>query len=364
MPRIGLLVGREESFPRAFLDALNGLGRDDLQAEMLKLGGTRMDELCAYDVIVDRISHDVPYYRLALKQAALSGTRIVNNPYWCSADDKFLGYSLAHRLGLAVPRTVLLPNKEYGEEVSEESLANLEYPIDWEGHVKWVGLPAFLKPAVGGGWRGVNRVDSIEELLHHYDRSGRDTMVLQQAVDFDRYVRCFCFGRKDVVVCRYDPEGRAYLPLEDGWLDKKLLRRIERDSVAICEALGYDCNTVEFAIADGIPWAIDFTNIAPDMEVWSITPEYFDSVVAGMVHLVVRLADQPGKVPHPRWEDLLAGRTTSDGRTERTSRKRSGAGAASRPRTTKKASTGAKKKTSKKKTSKKKTSGKARKAAE
>ncbi len=364
MPKIGLLVGREESFPRAFLDALNDLDRDDLQADMLKLGGTRMDELCAYDVIVDRISHDVPYFRLALKQAALSGTRIVNNPYWCSADDKFLGYSLAHRLGLAVPRTVLLPNKQYGEDVSDESLSNLEYPIDWEGHLEWVGLPAYLKPAIGGGWRGVNRVDSIEELLHHYDRSGRDTMVLQQAVEFDRYVRCFCFGRKDVVVCRYDPEARAYLPLEDEWLDKKLLRRIERDSVTICEALGYDCNTVEFAIADGIPWAIDFTNIAPDMEIWSITPEYFDRVVHGMVRLVERLADQPGRVPHPRWEDLLTGPGTPKKRAKRTAaKKRSTSKTSSNAKGSAKTSNAGKKKASKKPT-KRKTIGKTRKAAE
>ncbi|MCA9321638.1 MAG: hypothetical protein KDB53_12935 [Planctomycetes bacterium] len=303
--KIGLLVGREESFPRAFIEAVEGLGRDDLTAEFCKFGGTRHDELCGYDVIIDRISHEVPYYRLALKQAAMMGTRVVNNPFWSTADDKFFGYSLAAKLGLAVPRTVLLPDKDYGPDLSTESLRNLEYPIDWKAHVDWVGLPAFLKPATGGGWKNVYKVDSVEEMLYRYDQSGTTTMVLQRGVDFDRYIRCFGIGREEVIVCRYDPDNRCYLPVEKGWLDEDLRARIEHETLLICRALGYDCNTVEFAVENGVPYLIDFTNPAPDMEVWSITTEYFDDVVQAMVRMAVRLADRPAPATTGSWHELL-----------------------------------------------------------
>ncbi len=295
--RIGLLVGREESFPRAFMDRIEALGLADVQVELIEMGGTRHDELAHYDVIIDRISHDVPYYRIALKQAALAGTRVINNPFWTTADDKFFGYALAERLGLTVPKTMLLPNKDYGPDVSQESLRNLRYPIDWQWIIDWVGLPAFLKPATGGGWRDVNQVHSLEELIYRYDQSGEKTMVLQETIEFDQYIRCFCFGKKDVIVTRYDVENRCYLPLDD-YLSPELLEKITADCRKINQGLGYDVNTVEFAIKGDLCYAIDFTNFAPDMEVWSITPHYFDRVVEAMVALALETAAR-GKVQLP-----------------------------------------------------------------
>ena len=178
--------------------------------------------------------------------------------------------------------------------------------MPWKEHVDWVGLPAFIKPAEGGGWKNVSKVDSVEELIYRYDQSGIETMVLQQAIDFDRYVRIFCFGRQDVVTCRYDVENRCYLPLGDH-LSKPLLKRVEKEALAITEALGYDCNTVEFAIdADDTPWAIDFTNPAPDMEAWSITDEYFHRVVDGMVAMALRLGEAGREEASPlRWDGFL-----------------------------------------------------------
>jgi glutathione synthase/RimK-type ligase-like ATP-grasp enzyme len=108
--KIGLLCGREFSFPPAFLDRVNTLGRPHgVSADMVKLGGTRMLEPAEYAVIVDRISHEVEYYRAYLKHAVLQGTYVINNPFWWTADDKFFNYSMAAKLGIAIPRTVLLP---------------------------------------------------------------------------------------------------------------------------------------------------------------------------------------------------------------------------------------------------------------
>src|SRR5690606_12971308 len=122
---------REWSFPPAFIEEVNS--RDaGVFAEYVKLGGTEANEPCNYAVIVDRISHEIPYYRTYLKNAMLQGTYIINNPFWWSADDKFFGASLAKALGVSVPKTVVLPSHSYIEGVVDESLRNLEYPLDWD----------------------------------------------------------------------------------------------------------------------------------------------------------------------------------------------------------------------------------------
>src|ERR1700689_297460 len=103
MARIGILYGMEESFPPALVNGINPMTGPGVPAEHLKVGGVCMAEPSGYDVIVDRISHDIPFYRSFLKNAVLCGAKVINNPFWWSADDKFFNYSLATKLGAAVP---------------------------------------------------------------------------------------------------------------------------------------------------------------------------------------------------------------------------------------------------------------------
>ena len=181
MMKVGLLCGREYSFPQAFVERVNARGHaDGIAAEMVKLGGTPMNEPAEYRVIVDRISHEVAYYRGYLKHAVLQGTYVINNPFWWTADDKFFNYSVAARLGVAIPRTVLLPQKSYPSDVDivSESLRNLKYPLDWDGLAREIGMPCILKDAHGGGWKEVHVCHSLDDLIHHYDQSGLLTMVV------------------------------------------------------------------------------------------------------------------------------------------------------------------------------------------
>jgi hypothetical protein len=152
--KVGLLVGREWSFPPAFIEEVNR--RDEgVTADFVKLGGTRMAEPNEFSVIIDRISHEVPYYRSYLKNAVLQGVTVINNPFMWTADDKFFGASLAEMLGVAHPKTVVLPNKDYVPGiVHPDSLRNLIAPLDWRGLVEHIGLPCVLKDAHGGGWKG------------------------------------------------------------------------------------------------------------------------------------------------------------------------------------------------------------------
>src|SRR5205823_12057583 len=122
----------ENTFPPALVEKINGLKVENVTAEFVKLGGVKMAEAGGYRVIIDRISQDVPFYRAFLKNAALTGTAVVNNPFWWSADEKFFNNALATKIGVEVPRTVLLPSHQVPPDTNANSFRNLAYPLDWE----------------------------------------------------------------------------------------------------------------------------------------------------------------------------------------------------------------------------------------
>jgi hypothetical protein len=309
MKRVGILVGREKTFPDSLIDKINVRGEGETIAEFIKLGGIRYDDPPKYDLVIDRISHEVPFYRATLKRMALEGTIIINNPFWWSADDKFFNYSLAKKLGVAIPKTVLLPQKDYITGIVSESLRNLEFPLDWQGIVDYVGLPAFLKPFDGGGWKNVSKVDSLQELWAEYDQTGTLCMTLQESIDFDQFVRCYCVGQQEVMIMAYDPRkpylsGEQYVHDPD-YLAPDLAERVRKDVRTLCGALGYDLNTVEFAIKDGIPYAIDFMNPAPDAELASVGEFYHNWITDAVTDLVFRKLALPRERPRYRWDAML-----------------------------------------------------------
>jgi len=306
--KIGVLFGMENTFPGALVERINSMNLNGISAEFVEVGAVRLDKPPAYAVIVDRISHDIPFYRAFLKHAALYGAAIINNPFWWSADDKFFNYSLAAKLGVAVPPTVILPHKKYPEGTSERSMRNLEYPLDWDGVFEYVGFPAFLKPVDGGGWRDVHHVHNPEEFFHAYDQSRDLCMTLQRAVKFDEYFRCYVIGQEKVHIMPYDPRRphhERYLQNPPEY-DKKLLERVEKDALTLCRALGYDLNTVEFAVEDGIPYAIDFMNPAPDADVHSVGQANFEWIVNAVAELAVKTAKTAPLTPVLQAQALLS----------------------------------------------------------
>ncbi|MEL6771131.1 MAG: hypothetical protein AAFP18_08725 [Bacteroidota bacterium] len=307
MPKkVGLIVGREWSFPPAFIEEVNN--RDaDVVAEFVKVGAPHMDAPLEYDVIIDRISHEVPFYRTVLKQAVLAGTTVINNPFMWTADDKFFGAALATKLGIAHPKTVVLPNKEYVPGiVHDESLRNLEYPLDWDAILDYIGLPCIFKDAHGGGWKEVYVCRSKEELIGHYNNAGLLTMVLQEFIEWEHFVRCICLGQDTILPIKYDPRERRY-HVEHDHMSPELGARVVSDATKLCTALGYDMNSMEFAVRDGIPYAIDFMNPAPDMDINSLTPHYFEWVVQHMADLAIDRALNPRpQLRELRWNELIA----------------------------------------------------------
>ena len=280
MKKIGILHGQENTFPQAFVDRVNSKKVKGVQAEIMRLTEARQNIANDYAVIIDRISQDVPFYRAYLKNAAITGTAVINNPFWWSADEKFFNNCLAEQVGVPVPKTVLLPSKERPDDTTDNSFRNLDL-LDWDSIYDYLGgFPFFMKPHSGGGWKSVYKVDDPSALFEAYNETGQLVMMLQEAVDFDSYWRCYCIGQKYVKIMPYEPRNPHHLRYAaDFDVPDKLLKTIHDYVLRLNKALGYDFNTVEFAVRDGIPLAIDFCNPAPDADEKSVGAENFEWVV-------------------------------------------------------------------------------------
>ncbi len=270
MKKIGVLFGMENSFPGALVEHINARKIDGIEAEFVETGAVIMNKPPRYAVIVDRISHDIPFYRAFLKHAAINGTILINNPFWWSADDKFFNYTLAENLGVAVPPTV-------------------------------------MKPVDGGGWRDVYHIHNREEFFHAYDQSRDLCMLYQKAVEFKEYFRCYVVGQKKVHIMPYDPRRphhERYIQNPPAY-DPKLLKRVEQDALKLCQALGYDLNTVEFAVEDGIPYAIDFMNPAPDADLHSVGPANFEWIIREVADMAIAKAKEAPQHLDLKWSAFM-----------------------------------------------------------
>ena len=210
MKKIGILFGQENTFPQAFVDRVNEIAPADIRAEFVLINQVEQHVPTDYAVIIDRISQDVPFYRAYLKNAALMGTAVINNPFWWSADEKFFNNALAVRLGVPVPKTLLLPSKERPADTSERSFRNLNM-MDWEAAFQHIGFPAYMKPHSGGGWKSVYKLESPEDFFRAYAETSQLVMLLQEAVDFTDYFRCYFIGGKELLIMPYEPRKEQHL---------------------------------------------------------------------------------------------------------------------------------------------------------
>src|SRR6476659_2472310 len=291
MKKIGILHGKERSFPLAFVDRVNSKKVDGVVAESVRIDKVIQGHPSGYSVIIDRISQDVPFYRAYLKNAAISGTAVINNPFWWSADEKFFNKALATKIGVPVPKTVILPSRDLPEDTTDLSFSNLAYPLDWESIFKYVGFPAYMKPFAGGGWKNVYRIANAEDFYQKHSETGRLVMLLQEEIVFEEYYRCYCIGGKYVRIMPYEPRNPHHLRYVADFSPTPDKLQLMTDIVlAINKYLGYDFNTVELAVRDGVPYAIDFCNPAPDSERTSVGEENFEWVVETMANYAIERA--------------------------------------------------------------------------
>ncbi|MDI9366405.1 MAG: hypothetical protein QM541_15720 [Flavobacterium sp.] len=298
MKKIGILHGKERSFPEALVNRINSKQVAGVTAESVSINKVIQGESSGYAVIIDRISQDVPFYRAFLKNAALCGTAVINNPFWWSADEKFFNNCLSTKIGVPVPKTAILPSYNLPDDTSAESFSNLAYPLDWKGIFDYVGFPAYMKPFAGGGWKNVYKLDSIQDFYAKHAETDRLVMLLQEEIIFTEYYRCYCIGGKHVRIMPYEPRNLHHLRyVADFAPSPERLQQMEDIVLKINHFLGYDFNTVELAIRDGVPYAIDFCNPAPDAERTSVGEENFAWVVETSANYAIEkaLAQEEGK---------------------------------------------------------------------
>ena len=196
------------------------------------------------------------------------------------------------------------------DSTGDKSFRNLAYPLDWDGIFEYVGFPAYFKPFAGGGWKNVYRLESPEQFFRVYDETGQLVMMLQEEIVFQEYFRCYCLDRKDVRIMQYDPRQPFHMRYVRGGppVQAALLQKVEDGVLALNRALGYDFNTVEFAVRDGVPYAIDFCNPAPDADVHSIGEDNFEWVVENAANMAIRKAQEsvPGK-DNLKWGEFVSG---------------------------------------------------------
>ena len=308
MKKIGILYGKERSFPEAFIERVNSKGVKGIVAEPVHIDKVVQGEPSGYAVIIDRISQDVPFYRAYLKNAAATGTAVINNPFWWSADEKFFNNVLSvGQMNVPVPKTVLLPSQDHPDDTSAESFSNLAYPMDWESIFEYIGFPAYMKPHAGGGWKSVYRLENAQDFFEKYGETEQLVMMLQEEIKFDAYFRCYGIGGKYVRIMDYEPRNPHHLRYAAKHEVSDELRQQMHDLVlTICNGLGYDFNTVEFAVRDGIPIAIDFCNPAPDAEITSVGAENFEWVVeTAATYAIEKAQAQKDGVTNLTWGNFI-----------------------------------------------------------
>lgn len=291
MKKIGILFGQERSFPLAFIERVNSKNVAGIVAEPVSIDKVIQGNASDYAVIIDRISQDVPFYRAFLKNAALTGTAVINNPFWWSADEKFFNNCLATKINVPVPKTVILPSKERPDDTGENSFSNLAFPLDWEGMFSYIGFPAYMKPFAGGGWKNVYKLKDREDFFEKHSETGQLVMLLQEEIIFTEYYRCYCIGRKHVRIMPYEPRNPHHLRyVADFAPSAERLQQMEEIVLRINQYLGYDFNTVELAVRDGVPYAIDFCNPAPDADINSVGTDNFAWVVETAANYAIERA--------------------------------------------------------------------------
>lgn len=295
MKKIGILFGMEDTFPWAFIEKVKELSNGEVEAVPVEIDKLEQGVDYGYAVIIDRISQDVPFYRAYLKNAAAMGTYVINNPFWWSADEKFFNNVLMTKIGVPVPKTVLLPSHQRPSNTSETSFRNIKFPLDWDYIFDYVGFPCYMKPHDGGGWRNVYRCENKEDLFAKHAETEELVMMVQEEIIFEDYYRVYCLGQKYVHIMPYEPRNPHHLryattPKTSGKEHEKLMKEITELTLKINKTLGYDFNTVEFAVRDGIPYAIDFCNPAPDADRNSVGEENFNWIVEHAALLAIEKA--------------------------------------------------------------------------
>ncbi len=230
---------------------------------------------CKFDVVIDRLTHWYHLRREWIKKAVImNGLYVFNNPWSLQSMEKHTAYCAMMHLGMPVPETWLIPPKSYAPDNPDlqPTLAQYAKLFDLGKLGEIVGYPMFIKPYDGGGWRAVEKADNAQRLREIYDGSGTSVMHAQAGVlPMDGFVRCIGFGPETRYV-NYDPTA----PLHNRYTfrqekpDDEHIDHLRKVTLTINAFFGWEFNSCEAILKDGVWHPMDFANACPDSQVTSL----------------------------------------------------------------------------------------------
>lgn len=240
-----------------------------------------------YGVVVDRMSFRYPFLAEMVKNLALNGTYVINNPFAAMATNKLVELRICSDLGISFPRTVILP-----DTTAEGDLGEILGDLDGQRAAEEVGLPCIVKPYDGSGWEHVYTANSLEELRDAYEKvKHRHVILVQQIIRYRDYFRVFCIGKQDVLFSQWIPRPQAmgqYLPCDASALGTAR-DAITEQTIKLNLCLDLDVNAVEWCLdEDGKPWLIEAFNEVPEIDSRSIPETQYEWIVDRFAALVRR----------------------------------------------------------------------------
>ncbi|WP_256842676.1 ATP-grasp domain-containing protein [Ornithinimicrobium cryptoxanthini] len=291
-PLIGLLLGAEEDWPRAFESILGLVGPLKVGGESVEFTSERL-RISPFDLtdpvdpglVIDRLAYWYYHPREWLKKAALmNDTYLLNSPFTFQSMEKHSAYCAMLRLGMKIPKTVLVPYKNPVDNVRwAYTSAKYNDRFDLDAIAEEVGYPMYMKPFDGGGWRGVSRVDDKAGLHKSYDESGEMLMHLQATVDYDKFARALSIG-PETMVMDFRPEQpmhNRYAVTHD-FLSEQAGWEAETVSKVVNAFFGWEFNSAEMLVAGNEVHPIDYANACPDVAVTSLH-YYFPWAITALV---------------------------------------------------------------------------------
>ena len=279
---IGLLLGAEEDWPRAFEELVRRVGTvtapdgttHELRSERLTIEPFNLRSTPRHDLVIDRLAHWYYHPREWLKKVALmDDVYLLNSPFTFQSMEKHSAYCALMRLGMNVPETVLVPYKNPVDNVRwAYTSAKYNRSFDLDAVAAELGYPMFMKPFDGGAWRGVSMIRDESELHRAYDESGEMLMHLQKSVDeFDVFARALTIG-PETMVMKFRPDQ----PMHDRYaVDHDFLEpAVGREAVTIAQTVNaffrWEFNSCEMLVKDGVVHPIDYANACPDVAITSL----------------------------------------------------------------------------------------------
>jgi hypothetical protein len=279
---VGLLLGTEEDWPRAFVEILRRLGpvpgpggeRHEFDCERITIEPFWLSYRPRYDLVIDRLAYWYYVPREWLKKVALMDrVYLLNSPFTFQSMEKHAAYCAMMRLGLKVPETVLVPYKNPVDNARYAyTAAKYNQPFDLDAIAEQLGYPLFMKPYDGGAWRGVSRIDSATELHSAYDQSGEMLMHLQKAVDgYDAFARSLSIGAETMVM-RFRPDQPMHLrySVEHSFLSPQVGAEVVTIGKLVNAFFRWEFNSCETLVKDGEVYPIDYANACPDVALTSL----------------------------------------------------------------------------------------------